>query len=1715
MANGYKFGTFAGVFTPSILTILGVIMYLRLGWVVGQAGIIGAIGIILIAHIISVSTGLSVSSIATDKRVKAGGVYYIISRSLGLSIGGALGIALYAGTAVSIALYIVGFAESFNEAFSPLLDSFFGITLGTTKADLRLTGSLTLLVVTTLAFISTSLALKSQFLVLGLIALSLVSIFLGSHDFVPTHVNLFAPAESRSFAEVFGIFFPAVTGFTAGIAMSGDLKDPNKSIPVGTMAAVGTGLVIYISLAIFLGLTVDGEVLRTDYNILKQIAWWSPLVLGGIWAATISSAMGGILGAPRILQALSMDRVTPKLFGIGFGEGNEPRNALIFTAIIAEIAIWSGELDLIARIVSMFYMTTYGFLNLTYAIESWASPDFRPEFKIPTWVSVVGAVVCFLFMILLDVVAMIASSLIMIGIFFYLKRKELGTDAGDVWAGVWFTVVRSGLFKLNQSDLHKRNWQPNVILFSGGTDKRPHLLQFGKWLVQNRGVLSNFDLIEDTTTKVLFSKSNQALKTDPDEFTGIFMRRQTCRNIYDGIDMIVRSYGFSGIEPNTVLMGWVRNSRNPARFVDLLHTMTELDYNLLLLDYDDRFGYGKRQQIDIWWRGSGNNISLSLMLVKFMRVSDEWRDALIRVMIVNEDSSLTPRIIKNMGRVLEEYRIPAEVKVINNAIEKRSFRDLIKLESVHSDLTIIGMPDVNPQNVDQFIANTNWLLHEIGTVLLIRASSYFEEIFVGIERKQPKLKDDTTPITEFQLPALIFPQNDALERALRQLAQQLEDLLRDYIDCYLKEMYGADQQLIGTINQLIQRTFTDLEKQVSTTERLRQQKVIPKIRNNFLFQARRILTEFKTDYLPDQKEMAEAGITWIFSQMTELAYRTPETLNVGYELERFAIQPEDSLRLKLFKWQKARLNPAKVITQDVRLRDLKIFYVETKGRHLFYQILQEFGVDSYQNLYQVQRLLEQAKSSLSVLDRHLQTDEFSPEVIAAEREKLKTLTAQTTASHQEKFNTCRHTLLRESRHILQRLIQDADRIDVNQFIRRQRRVPKSAQALRDQILNVPSLWLKNQYLVLNVLLTDLVLASLQSRMRMLVQKMMSELNQSVQKNISENFQELTADLEQLRTHLQEKTDYTLPVMPELRVDFDIQEAMDKLVAEIQEVTGELPETVEVMSGESLNMIENRQFDRIEVLTISLRRLVDYLIATEFVRPLQAVMAELPLKLSKALGTTSDVLRMVSLHLSDLEIDLETVYEATVQKITDGIRIIQSEREQIEKILNILNEATQRHLKQTFEKINLYFITHSTGVWGQYMQHQVDQAVPSKFQEQLEQLYRFGREVLVKLWYHQSRNLSRTRGTSPLETAGGKVESMLALVDTISPPKRILAALPFYYKQLFIGKPTISTEFWIGATAEIARAEQAVRRFRSGIAGGLAIIGERYSGKTALSLFIAHQCFDTRRVYRIDPPQGGSIELAVFETTVQHAVASELPYSDIFNTLPAHSVFVFNDLDMWWERSAGGMVVVNRILQLMTDYGDKYFFILNLNHYSYNFINALRNLDHLMLEVISCPPFDAEQLKDLILRRHRSTGLTFQLDGHDEKHLAEWKQARLFTEYFKYSRGNPGVALQAWIANIQEIQNETLIIRKPVTPDLKPLNLLEPDWILILIQFILHKKLTRARLARILRRPPERWKQDLTTLKRMGIVTENTYHILEINPFLHPYLVRKLKEMEVL
>ena len=416
-----RFGMFSGVFVPNVLTILGIILFLRIGWVVGQVGLWGALAIVILANIISLLTGLSLSSISTSMNVRAGGNYYLISRTLGLEIGGAVGIPLFLSQAISIAFYIIGFTEALYT-----IDYVQGI-------DPRIISTGVALLFGLISYIGADFALKIQYFILAILIASLISFFAGGWGSFQAPLTEFNLTDNNTFWMVFAVFFPAVTGIEVGVSMSGDLRNPSRDIPRGTLLSIIITAVVYIAVVIWFATHLSAETLIRENMAMQSIAVWPFLILLGVWASTLSSALGSILAAPRTLQAIALDNVVPEFFAQQMGSPTEPRVAVILSTIIAVAVIWVGDLNVVAPIIAMFFLNTYGMVNLVAGLEKLVgNPSFRPRFKIHWSLSLLGAVGCYGAMFLINTTATIVALIITYGIYFLLQRRQLTRTWGDM-----------------------------------------------------------------------------------------------------------------------------------------------------------------------------------------------------------------------------------------------------------------------------------------------------------------------------------------------------------------------------------------------------------------------------------------------------------------------------------------------------------------------------------------------------------------------------------------------------------------------------------------------------------------------------------------------------------------------------------------------------------------------------------------------------------------------------------------------------------------------------------------------------------------------------------------------------------------------------------------------------------------------------------------------------------------------------------------------------------------------------------------------------------------------------------------------------------------------------------------------------------------------------------------------------------------------------------
>lgn len=1705
MAKAKKFGAFSGVFTPSILTILGVIMYMRLGWVVGEAGLIATIGIILVAHIISVTTGLSISSIATDKKIKGGGIYYMLSRTLGLPMGGAIGITLFLGTALSISLYVIGFAESFLSI--PAIANF--LHLQANVDGYRIVGTAVIIVLVILAFISTSLAIKSQFLILGAILLSLVSIIVGFFvhpELMPDKPLIGIASGDVSLELVFAIFFPAVTGFTAGVAMSGDLKDPKKNIPVGTILSIFVGFVIYITLAILLALFVNREDLINDTNIALRIAWVPVLVIAGIWGATLSSALGGILGGPRILQALSKDAVMPKILGKGYGNSNEPRNALIFIFLIAEGGILIGELNMIASVVTMFYLASYGFINLAYVLESWASTDFRPSFKVSRIFGIVGFVFAFVIMFQLDMLSMVAAFAIIVGIYFLLKRKQLKLEFGDVWQSVWNSVVRRGLHRLSLKMIEERNWQPNIILFSGGTENRLYLIEFGKSLVGKFGMLSNFDLVEESSAKVLFPKHKQGQRTKHDE-SGIFTRQQSCKDIYDGIEMIARTYGFSGIEPNTIILGWARQTKKPERFHRLLQTINDLDYNILLIDYDKRYAYGKYKQIDIWWRGEGNNGSLALTLAKFMIASSFWENAKIRLMIVNFENDKTSYIHRRADEILTAMRLEAEVKIINNQIEQKPVYDIIRMESKSADIVFVGIPEINAENETEFVQKTNVLLHEIGTVVLLKAASVFKNLSLGVNKEQEALMGVSS--REFFMSKSLdinLSEHEAINVAMNNFSARIIEVYNQTYQNYLFNQRDVFVSFFEKFRIEINENLSAFQHHFSRLPADKVNRFIVNYHHLLFNKLNRLFVDFKAEHFDQLQTLMDTVVAEFDEGMKPLWKNIPETIFLSFPRDAFKQEKNDSFSFKRFKRKKLSKSKKDFIVVPFSLQkylmDLQpIIYAK------FIDTVGETGIETVGFLLKFQNFLKSLSFEFDsyrklALDKNLTIDriEESKQTILNQMNEEELVLGGLSQKVTTYFN---NKVILE----INEFIAKTEKLKSVFYFTSNKKTASELKNLQHKLPEIVNPYFSNLSLFLNVEEAENYLLQYNSLLNAELNEIMVNTNLVVS---DEFLQNITVLSNSLQTMLREKKQGEVlydKLMPEPDVLFKKMETINQTsLKRIRRILKVLPSEITVMDEVSFNNFFAQQFDEIKTVTVAFLQMIEFLTENKITNQIANNKSDLQEALTMQINQLKEHYRLF----------LFSFDEYAKEELEDKKSLEEFLNNQIVKILETKNNIEQ-DLKQYAANIielkseisgqtTLYGLTKFESNLKHYIHAQREQEKISLVKQKTNRIGDWVSRQAVRFKYGKTEALSYAKTLQQDSGLPDLNNRIIAINRIIQPSEKVLSQVPFYYKQLFSAKQTFHREFWVTMNKEVKIADMAFEQYNRLHEGALLITGEHHSGKSFFAYMLAHRWNESGKVVFINPPIGGSTEFQVFDEVIAEAFQVEKYDERLFESLPVGSFVVFEDIELWWQRTANGLIVLKHLLKLVSKFSNRIFFILNVNIYAFKLLEKILPLNADLLGVVKLSSMSVQSLKDMVLLRHNGTGKGFIYKNITSADLSAVKMADLFVKFYKFSRGNAGVTLAAWLSAIKKQENDMLWIEPLTVPNTDIIHQLSMDIKLILIQMLLHKQVTKQKLVIVSTLESERVATNLKFLWRMGLINKIRNEVYEINIYWYPIMV---------
>ena len=731
MAKQNGFGT-APVFFTAIATILGAILFLRFGGAVGTLGFWGVMLIILLGHLVTIPTALSLSEIATNQKVEGGGEYFIISRSFGLNIGGTIGLALFFSQAISVAFYVIAFTEAFSPFFDWMKEAQ-GIDLPRQVISLPAMGLLALLILTKGA----DMGVKALYIVVGILFISLTLFFLGSPDYqAHSHFNVmdFDFKNMGNFFVVFAIIFPAFTGMTAGVGLSGDLKNPRKSIPLGTILGTTIGMVIYVFIVYKFKIAASTYDLTHDQLVMSKIALGgSAFVLLGLGASTISSALGSIMVAPRTLQALASDKTLPFNMFAGFlskgkGANNEPFNATVVTIIIAFVFVSMGSVDAVGKIISMFFMITYGSLNLiSFLYHFGADPSYRPAFRTNKFISLIGFLMSMWLMFKIDTIYSIIAFIAMAFIYLLISRshKDRSGIEAIFQGAVYQTSMRLRLFAQRSKKAKGQNkWRPSVICVSQDTFKRENAFNFLNWISYKYGY--------GTYIHLMRGMFNTQTKKEADETVALLLKRFDTKkhNVFvstmispsytSAIAQIVQLPGISGMANNMVLFEYSKD--NPVN----LHQITD-NYPLVEAARQDVAILASSQReinfkkgIHIWIRHVDvTNANLMILLAYTMMGHPDWRKATVKIYYFEGSNEIEENRIQLLN-MIEEGRIPISKKNVELIKPEGDMKgkEMINKYSSEAGLVIVGFRGKEIEEQKEELFNN---LDNVGDVLFIHS----------------------------------------------------------------------------------------------------------------------------------------------------------------------------------------------------------------------------------------------------------------------------------------------------------------------------------------------------------------------------------------------------------------------------------------------------------------------------------------------------------------------------------------------------------------------------------------------------------------------------------------------------------------------------------------------------------------------------------------------------------------------------------------------------------------------------------------------------------------------------------------------------------------------------------------------------------------------------------------------------------------------------------
>lgn len=703
--NKHKLSTGAVYFT-AISSILGAILFLRLGFATGTLGFWGVLAIIILGHLITIPTALAISELATNTRVEGGGEYFIISRSFGLKIGSTIGITLFLSQTISIAFYTIAFAEAFQPFFSWFFERF-GYELPRQVVSVPTFIALAYIMLRNGAGSS----IKLLYLVNIILFVSLLFFFTGNPIEAgngPTRIpnNSFGFFNKDSFFIIFAICFPAFTGMTAGVGLSGDLKNPGKSIPLGTMAGTITGFLVYVLVIWKFSVAASRADLIEDQLIMSKIAMFGSIVIPlGLAACTSSSAIGSMMVAPRTLQAIAGDKIFSfrrlNIFlARGKGKSREPVNASIVSFAIALVFILLGDVNTVAEIITMFFLITYGTLCLSSFLNHFGSPpSYRPRFKSKWYISLTGFLLSVWVMFMINPLYTILSYIVITLIYLFVEHNNKSKKGlVNIFKGALFQLNRQiqVYMQKHQSSMDKEEWRPAAICISPNSLTRDKVFELMKWLSYQHGFGTYFHFIEGYFSKQTYIKSkdilSQLIDNQKEKRSTLYIDTMVSPSYTSAIAQVIQAPSISGMENNMVVFEYDKQRLDElSRILENINLVKAGNFDVCIFAGSEH-PIRHKNGIHVWIRETDEkNTNFMILLGYIILAHPDWRKSHIKIFITSPTGE-SNAVKEELKERIAVGRLPITLTNIEIVAvgEGQSLSQVIEDHSKHAGLAIIG-----------------------------------------------------------------------------------------------------------------------------------------------------------------------------------------------------------------------------------------------------------------------------------------------------------------------------------------------------------------------------------------------------------------------------------------------------------------------------------------------------------------------------------------------------------------------------------------------------------------------------------------------------------------------------------------------------------------------------------------------------------------------------------------------------------------------------------------------------------------------------------------------------------------------------------------------------------------------------------------------------------------------------------------------------------------